>query len=600
MRSLLIPTVVLLACLTPTAHGYIEVPYSLVRCVQESTNIVVMELTRINTEKNLLIFKKVGDLKGKHAAAEIKHNIGKKGFHEREWKNIMQWAEVGKKAVFLYNAESSETCLGTYWYQAYREGDWWGMSHAEPFLLRTFHGDPEKLADLITKILKNEEVVTTCFADGDKNQLHLRKGKLQRMKASLKKIDYDPKRDFVGWGGDGDGADTFVTTVILKQSSDGWRFLPEKEVKGKDWIKPNFDDGQWRQGKAPIGYGEDEIQKRKGTEVKEKGVHFAFRRVVDIPAELLLQKNAVFHLGIASDDHAVVYINGTLVDKDPEDDHEFAYWNREVDVPLKVLKPGRNVVAAFVKNGSGSSDIYLDMEFTAQVPVPRKKKDPTAVVANPKENPTVGPKDPLPQPEPRDPKAMQVNKQAKTVTINGAIAPRKLPNLDDIYPIEVIASWGAPRGQKAHETVVAFKGLSPSDVQKAMIELGLKPGKPAYGEGTKAQGPEVKIYLEFAGADGKIQKLPFEKLLVNRDGKPVPEFKWHFTGSVMKEPDPEKPISVFGADMTGTLMSIFPVTDSTVFQSHLTMKEEASLKLETNAKLLPKEGTAVKLIIQVR
>jgi hypothetical protein len=146
---------------------------------------------------------------------------------------------------------------------------------------------------------------------------------------------------------------------------------------------------------------------------------------------------------------------------------------------------------------------------------------------------------------------------------------------------------------------VVFKGLTPGDVHKALVDLGMKPGKPAYGEGTKAQGPEVKILLEFAGPDGKTQRLPMEKLLVTKDGKPMPELKWYFTGSIMKEPDPEKPLQVYGADLSGTLMSIFPVTDSTVFQSQLTMKEEATLKMETNTKLLPKEGTPVKLIIQI-
>jgi len=147
---------------------------------------------------------------------------------------------------------------------------------------------------------------------------------------------------------------------------------------------------------------------------------------------------------------------------------------------------------------------------------------------------------------------------------------------------------------------VVFKGLSPGDVHKALVdELGLKPGKPAYGEGPKAQGPEVKIFLEFTGADGKVQRHPFEKLLVNKEGKTVPALKWQFTGSIMKEPDPEKPTQVYGADLTGTLLTIFPVTDCCVFQSHLTMKEEAQLKLETNAALLPKEGAPSKLVIQL-
>ena len=67
----------------------------------------------------------------------------------------------------------------------------------------------------------------------------------------------------------------------------------------------------------------------------------------------------------------------------------------------------------------------------------------------------------------------------------------------------------------------------------------------------------------------------------------------------MKQPNPDKDEKVYGADLTGTLISIFPVTNETVFQTNLTMKEEKYVKLETNAKLLPKEGTAVKLVLEV-
>src|SRR5687767_8986221 len=45
-----------------------------------------------------------------------------------------------------------------------------------------------------------------------------------------------------------------------------------------------------------------------------------------------------------------------------------------------------------------------------------------------------------------------VDKEKKTVTVAGKVAPRKLPNLDQIYPIEVIATWPLEKkGQKAHE-----------------------------------------------------------------------------------------------------------------------------------------------------
>src|SRR5262249_15594948 len=147
-------------------------------------------------------------------------------------------------------------------------------------------------------------------------------------------------------------------------------------------------------------------------------------------------------------------LNGVLVDHDPEEDHEFAYWNRDVEIPAKHVKSGRNVVAVFVKNHAGSSDIFLHMEIAAEVPLPQKRPVAVATKANEGTKKPAGPaKSVLPEkPNP----LVVIDKEKKTVTVPCAIAPRKLPNLNEIYPIEVIACYPAPQGQKAHETVVTF------------------------------------------------------------------------------------------------------------------------------------------------
>lgn len=195
--------------------------------------------------------------------------------------------------------------------------------------------------------------------------------------------------------------------------------------------------------------------------------------------------------------------------------------------------------------------------------------------------------------------AIQIDKEKKTVTIACKIAPRKLPNLSEVYPIEVIASLPSPKGQKAHETVVTFDA-KPSDIHKALESLGLKAGKPAKGEGASAEGPEVKLFLDLPGAGGLNKRLPIEKALVDRKtAKAMPPLKWIFTGSITKQPDPNKPEKVYAADTAGTLIAIFPVTDETVFQTNLTMKDEPLIKLETNTKVLPEVGTDVQLVIQV-
>jgi hypothetical protein len=196
-----------------------------------------------------------------------------------------------------------------------------------------------------------------------------------------------------------------------------------------------------------------------------------------------------------------------------------------------------------------------------------------------------------------------VNKEEGTVTVPCFVALRKLPTLNDIYPIEVIASYphdGPVKGQKAHETVVTIKGIKNSEIHQALVDLGLKPGKPAKGEGAKAEGPEIKLHLEVPGPDGEPKRLPIERTLVDRKtGKPMPSLKWYFTGSTLTQPNPDKPEKVFGADLSGTLIAVFPVTDECVIQSSLTMKDEPLIKLEVNKAQLPAEGKPVKLVIQV-
>jgi hypothetical protein len=360
----------------PHAQGYVEAPYSLGQMISEASHIMLVEVVRVNKEKNLVIYKKVKDIKGKQPDGDIKHNIGQRGFHQREWQNIKDWAEVGKKAVFFHNGSASETCMGTYWYQCYNEGEWWGMSHAEPFLLRTFYGDPEKLAGAVERILKGEEVVVPCLADGSKEQLHQRKGKVQQLKASLKRLNYDAKRDFVAFGGDGEDVPEYKTVNLLAESSAGWKFLPAAQASAdaERWQRPEFDDAKWTEGKAPIGYGEAEINKRQGATIKEQGQDMLFRRIVEVPAELLAQKGVLFELKVASDDSAVVLLNGEKVDDEGGADHEFAYWNREIELQPKHFKPGRNVIAVRVKNKQGSSDLYLDLHLAAQVPLPKPAK----------------------------------------------------------------------------------------------------------------------------------------------------------------------------------------------------------------------------------
>lgn len=185
------------------AFAYIEAPHSLGQVITLSTNILVLRVEKVDKTKNLIIYRKVEDIKGKHPTEIVKHNIGRQGFHPREWQYVMEWAEPGKIAVMFHNVSASETYIGShYWYQTYAGGEWWNMSHGEPFLLRTFAGRPEKLIAACKDILAGKEVVVTCMVDGNKDDLHMRRARIQKMRASLKLGDYNARRDFAGFGTD--------------------------------------------------------------------------------------------------------------------------------------------------------------------------------------------------------------------------------------------------------------------------------------------------------------------------------------------------------------------------------------------------------------
>src|SRR5438105_4130439 len=128
----MVAAVGLLSWWASSSRAYVEAPMSLGSVLAQSTNVVLMRVELVDKEKNLIVYRKVQDIKGKHNTDVIKHNIGRGGLRPNEWKPQMDWAEPGKMAVFFHNGGASETCIGNWWYQAYAGGAWWNHSHGKP------------------------------------------------------------------------------------------------------------------------------------------------------------------------------------------------------------------------------------------------------------------------------------------------------------------------------------------------------------------------------------------------------------------------------------------------------------------------------------
>jgi len=267
MLKLLAPVVVGAAMLLSPrpAQAYVEAPMSLGSIIQQSSNVLLMKVEKVDREKNLIIFRKVKDIKGVHPTDIIKHNIAHAGFNPREWQYVMEGAQVGNLAVMFHNGAASETFLPGYWYQTYA-GDWWAMSHGEPFLLRSYAGKPEKLAAAVASIIAGQEVVIPCMVD-DKTLLHTRAAKIQRVKASMKIQDYNPKRDFVGWGNEDfrviQGMPAFTMYTAVSRT--------DPEAGG---ISPIDFDGDGKMDFCIYGAGKVSLMKNAGSSFDEASLPY--------------------------------------------------------------------------------------------------------------------------------------------------------------------------------------------------------------------------------------------------------------------------------------------------------------------------------------
>src|SRR5437763_1939908 len=115
MKRCLYAAVALLGLATPSP-AYIDASPTLGRLAKDATNVVVLRVEKVSREKRVIIYRKVADLKGDYPAGQVKHQITD-GWHPREAKLVLEWAEPGKLAVCFHNGKVVETCIGDYWYE---------------------------------------------------------------------------------------------------------------------------------------------------------------------------------------------------------------------------------------------------------------------------------------------------------------------------------------------------------------------------------------------------------------------------------------------------------------------------------------------------
>ena len=144
---------------------------------------------------------------------------------------------------------------------------------------------------------------------------------------------------------------TLLETLVPMASEEAWKGLYTRKNPGAGWEKPNFTPQGWKEGRA--AWGSDGLS-YVNTHWSDLNSDLYVRRDVELSANDL---NNDLYLIYSHDDVFEIYINGTKVADTGET------WRDGVKLHLdgelkKLLKPGKNVIAAHCHNTTGGA--YTD------------------------------------------------------------------------------------------------------------------------------------------------------------------------------------------------------------------------------------------------
>ncbi len=165
--------------------------------------------------------------------------------------------------------------------------------------------------------------------------------------------------------------------AVVARGEEGWHFWDKGEQPPQEWMTAAFDDTEWEEGKAPLGYGEDDIATAISFGGQENNKHavayFRLAFAVEDPTA-----HPQWLAELRCDDGAAVYLNGEEVYRYNMPSGELregtfaagklsSARNRESHYHAFYLEPeelqeGENLLAISVhQSDSGSSDLVLDI-----------------------------------------------------------------------------------------------------------------------------------------------------------------------------------------------------------------------------------------------
>lgn len=165
--------------------------------------------------------------------------------------------------------------------------------------------------------------------------------------------------------------------IVLVKPGSQWRYLDSGNSPGANWTSTEFDDSQWKHGRAELGFGDEPATTISGAAPDARRIATYFRHSFDV-ADPSFYRSLILRL--KRDDGAVVYLNGKEVSRinlaggavtpSTTATRDVDGLEEEVFFPLAVspglLLKGRNTIAVAIhQNTIDSPDLTFDLELYA-------------------------------------------------------------------------------------------------------------------------------------------------------------------------------------------------------------------------------------------
>lgn len=151
-------------------------------------------------------------------------------------------------------------------------------------------------------------------------------------------------------------------------------------------------------------------------------------------------------------------------------------------------------------------------------------------------------------------------------------------------------------GGPEHESVLRTPAR-PSDIHFALLAIGMQPGQPARFSPAANQwlppdGPPIRVSVRFL-RNGQTVTVPAGRLMRDlRDGKPMPDRPFVFTGSRVLED------GRYAADVTGYVVSVVNFDLSPIDVPRVASNANDLLEWQTNPEVAPEMGARVTMILE--